>query len=186
MKIDPNDLVKEALELNASYAAIADVSTIKFNAEFRKACERNVCRKYDTNWMGPPAIGPIEELMEKARKYKQGLLFQTVYHLSGPFDWKGMLEGGRVHEKTFRRILEHIKTKYQFKEMLPLNAGCCSICERCAYLDGEPCRHPERAVSSVEAYGIDVMALEKANGIPIYNGKDTVSYVALILFNENE
>jgi hypothetical protein len=38
----------------------------------------------------------------------------------------------------------------------------------------------------VEAYGIDVMALEKSAGIPYYNGKNTVSYVGLILFDGGE
>ena len=70
--------------------------------------------------------------------------------------------------------------------MLPLNAGCCRICGRCAYLDGEPCRKPDEAVASVEAYGIDVMQMEKDVGIPYYNGKNTISYVGLILFNENK
>lgn len=186
MSFDLNDLVKDALELNASHAAIADTSKIKFHEEFRKACEKNVCRKYDTNWMGPPAIGPIEELMEKARKYKQGLLFQTVIQLNSPFDLKGMNAGYVKHCENFRTILNHIKTKYGLKDMLPLNAGCCSVCDKCAYLDNQPCRHPDKAFSSVEAYGMDVMALEKNSGIPIYNGKNTVSYVALILFNLND
>ena len=38
-------------------------------------------------------------------------------------------------------------------------------------------------VSSVEASGIDVMALVKAHKIPYNNGENTISYVALILFN---
>ncbi|MCH5139086.1 DUF2284 domain-containing protein, partial [Clostridiaceae bacterium UIB06] len=82
MEINLEDLVKEALELKASYAAIANASKIKFHEDYREACEKNVCRKYDTNWMGPPAIGPINELMDKVRKYKQGLLLQTVHKLS--------------------------------------------------------------------------------------------------------
>jgi predicted metal-binding protein len=99
---------------------------------------------------------------------------------------KGMLEGAQSHEQVFRDLLARIKGKYRFKEVLALNAGCCRICERCAYLDGEPCRNPDQAVSSVEAYGIDVIGLEKSAGIPYYNGKNTVSYVGLILFDEYE
>ncbi|KJR47546.1 hypothetical protein UF75_2047 [Desulfosporosinus sp. I2] len=38
----------------------------------------------------------------------------------------------------------------------------------------------------MEACGIDVMALEKTCGMPYYNGKNTVSYVGLILFNVDE
>jgi predicted metal-binding protein len=184
MPIDRNEMIKDALLLNARYAAIADTVKIKFYEDFRKACEKNICGKYDTNWMGPPAIGPIAELIKKVRIYKQGLLFQTVYQGSGPFDWKGLVTGGTIHEQIFRDILDRVKKKYVFKEFLPLNAGCCSICERCGYLDHQPCRHPDLAVSSVEAYGIDVMVLEKSCGIPYYNGKNTYSFVGLILFNE--
>nr|WP_282433549.1 DUF2284 domain-containing protein [Desulfosporosinus metallidurans] len=69
---------------------------------------------------------------------------------------------------------------------MPLNVGPCTFCSRCTFLDNEPCRFPEKALSSVEASGIDVMALEKSSGIPYYNGKNTVSYVGLILFNAVE
>jgi predicted metal-binding protein len=187
MEINFNDLVKDALELKASYAAIADASKIKFHEDYREACKKNICRKYDTNWMGPPAIGPINELMDKVRQYKQGLLIQTAHQLSSSFDYKGMIAAGKVHGEIFRKILDHVKNKYKFEYILPLNAGCCDICERCTYLDGkEKCRFPDKALSSVEAYGIDVMALEKSAGIPYYNGLNTVSYVGLILFNENK
>lgn len=184
MKVNPNDLIKDALELKASHAGIVDSSQIKFHEDFRKACEKNVCRMYDTNWMGPPAIGPINELMDKARQYKKGLLIQTAHQLTSSFDYKGMIAAGKLHEEIFRRILDTVKNKYNLKDILPLNAGCCKICERCTYLDGEKCRFPDKALSSVEAYGIDVMALEKSAGIPYYNGLNTVSYVGLILFND--
>jgi len=181
-----DDLVKDALESKATRAAIVDAAEIRFHEEFRKACERNACGQYNTNWMGPPAIGPIGQLAGMVRKYKQGLLFQTVHPVSGSFDLKGMLEGKKIHEQVFRDLLKKIKNKYDFEDLLPLNAGCCQICPKCAYLDDEPCRHPDEAVSSLEAYGIDVVALEKSVGMPYHNGKNTVSYVGLILFKEKE
>ncbi|AKN31752.1 metal-binding protein [Clostridium carboxidivorans P7] len=184
MKINFDDLIKDALELKATYAAMADTSKIKFHEDYRKACERNVCRKYDTNWMGPPAVGPINELMDKVKKYKQGILIQTAHKLSSSFDYKGMISAGKEHNEIFGKIFDHVKNKYKFENVLALKAGCCDICERCTYLDGEKCRFPDKALSSVEAYGIDVMALEKSAGIPYYNGPNTISYVGLILFNE--
>jgi predicted metal-binding protein len=177
-----DDLVKDALELGAAHAAIADASCIQFHEEYRKLCERNACGKYATNWMGPPAIGPIADLAPIVRKYKQGLLFQTVHQISSSSDWNGMMEGARKHELVFRELLVNVRGKHHLSDLLPLNAGCCSLCPRCAYLDNEPCRNPDRAVASVEAYGIDVMSLVAGAGIPYYNGKNTVSYVGLILF----
>jgi predicted metal-binding protein len=184
MGVNRDELIEDALSAGAAHAAIADTSTISFHEDFRKACEKNTCQRYDTNWMGPPAIGPITDLIDKVRKYREGLLFQTVCHLDSPFDYKGMMAGAQTHEEIFRRLLKKVKDRTDLKNMLPLNAGCCRLCERCAYLDNDPCRHPDEAVSSVEAYGINVIALEKSAGIPIHNGKNTVSYVGLILFKE--
>lgn len=186
MTVDFKELIRDALELNASHAAIVDTSNLVFHEEFRKACEANVCRNYDTNWMGPPAIGPIKDLMIIANRYKQGILLQTVHQLSDSFDWDGMVDARKVHDTIFRKILSKIKIKYKFTSILPLNAGCCNFCEKCTYLNNEKCRFPDDAVSSVEAYGINVTTLVKSVEIPYYNGKDTISYVALILFNIND
>jgi predicted metal-binding protein len=140
--VNREHLVKDALDCGAAYAAIADTSEISFHEDFRKACEKNACGRFDTNWMGPPAIGPITELMEKVRAFREGLLFQTVHQLRSSFDFKGMMDAGKPHRQVFRRLLGRTRTEYHFEKILPLDAGCCNICEKCAYLDGEPCRHP--------------------------------------------
>jgi predicted metal-binding protein len=135
--------------------------------------------------MGPPAVGPISELRQRAASYKQGLLFQTVHRLTSNFDMKGMFSAVGIHERIFRDLLGKIRSAYPTEDILPLSAGCCSNCEKCAYLDKEPCRHPDQAVSSVEAYGMNVIALEKSAGLPYNNGKDSVTYVGLILFDSD-
>jgi predicted metal-binding protein len=181
--LDEADLIQIALDANAAHAAILETSKIQFHEDFRKACEKNFCRKYDTNWMGPPAIGPIAELMQRATAYSRGLLFQSVHPVASNFDMKGMLEAGKKHGVVFRNLMDCLRKKYPGESFLPLNAGCCSICEECAYLDHEPCRHPDQAVSSVEAYGINVIALQKSAGVPYYYGKNNVCFVGLILFD---
>ena len=184
--VTADDLIRDALESSASHAAILETSAIQFHEEVRKACEKNVCRKYDTNWMGPPAIGPISVLKMRVLRYRQGLLFQTVHHVASSFDLKGMLEAAKAHAIVFRDLLRKIREKYQIADLLPLDCGCCSNCDRCAYLDHEPCRHADQAVSSVEAYGMNVIALQKSAGIPYYHGKNTVCYVGMILLNPDE
>ncbi|HVJ48243.1 DUF2284 domain-containing protein [Desulfitobacterium sp.] len=104
-------------------------------------------------------MGPISDLIERALGFKQGLLFQTVHPIATSLDWKGMLEGGVNHTKIFRKILECMEYNNNLKEILPLNTGPCTYCTKCAYLVGEVCQFPDKAVSSVEANGIDVMAL---------------------------
>jgi len=62
-----------------------------------------------------------------------------------------------------------------------LSAGACSVCETCTYPAGKPCRFPNQAISSLEAYGIDVANLIARSGLSYMNGPNTVSYVGLIL-----
>lgn len=182
MNTDFNDLISLVKSLGATHAAIADVETITFNEDFRKQCEQNTCGSYNKNWMCPPAVDSITESKKRILEFKQGLLFQTVYQLESSFDWEGMMAGGVTHTQVFRNIIHDLKNRYVLNDLLPLNFGPCTYCTKCTFLDGQECRFPEQAVSSVEANGIDVLALEKICGIPYYNGKDTVSYVSLILF----
>jgi predicted metal-binding protein len=134
--------------------------------------------------MGPPAIGLISELIQRALAYRLGLLFQTVHGLKSNFDIKGMLSAGEAHGKVFRALMGKIRSTYPAEEILALDVGCCNICGRCAYLDKEPCRNPDQAASSVEAYGMNVIGLQKSAGLPYNNGKNCVTYVGMILFEK--
>jgi predicted metal-binding protein len=180
---DDKTLVALALESRATHAAILDVTQIQFHEDFRKACEKNSCGKYNASWVGPPVIGPISVLKQRVLKFRKGLLFQTVHSIASNFDFKGMLEAGKVHDQIFLDLAGRVQQAYPSDEFLPLNKGCCGICERCAYLDREPCRHPDQAFPSVEAYGMNVIALQKSAGVPYYHGKSKVCYVGLILFD---
>jgi predicted metal-binding protein len=183
--IDGNELIEIALQANASAAATVDTSVIQFLEDVRKACERNLCRKYDTNWMGPPAIGPVSELKQRATAYRRGLLFQTIHRFNSSLEYaRGMFAAAGTHEKVFRKLLAKIRSAHPAEDILPLNVGCCSVCERCAYLDQEPCRNPDQAVSSVEAYGMNVIGLQKSAGLSYSNGKNSVTYVGLILYDK--
>jgi predicted metal-binding protein len=106
-----------------------------------------------------------------------------MHAVASNFDMKGMFAGRKAHEKIFRDLLAKIRERYPSEDILPLDAGCCSLCDKCAYLEREPCRYPDQAVSSVEAYGINVIALQKSACLPYYGGKNSVIFVGLILYD---
>jgi predicted metal-binding protein len=64
--------------------------------------------------------------------------------------------------------------------VLALGAGCCTICRTCAYPDA-PCRFPDRAVASMEAFGLLVLEVCKANGLQYYYGSDKMAYNSCFL-----
>lgn len=79
------------------------------------------------------------------------------------------------------------RVRRELSEVSPvlfLGAGGCRICQRCAKLDGQPCRHPEEVVSSLEAYGINVSALAAQAGMQYTNGPDTVTYFGAVFLGE--
>lgn len=184
MKTPFDDLVDEVKKLNVRNAAMVAASDIEYSKEFRQLCAQNKCGSYDKNWMCPPAVVAFEDLLEQASRYKWGLVFQTVHKLSKRFDFEGMIKGAGIHEKVTRGVQNHIIDRIGIKDVLPLGVGPCKVCKACTYLDGEECRFPDKAMASVESYGIDVGNLLKGCGIPYHNGKNTVSYVGCILFNE--
>ena len=68
------DYVEKALSLGATNAAIIPSEEIVFEKELRKMCEMNTCRKYNTTWTCPPAVGEVEELekLVKSRSIRPG------------------------------------------------------------------------------------------------------------------
>jgi len=151
---DLEHLAAKARELGASTAAVIDTTAIPFSSTFRAMCEQNACGKYGTSWMCPPGVGPYEELKERILSFAGGVVYQTIYQLEDSFDFEGMHKGGAQHEQTFEKIADYLARSPEYELGLALKAGACTVCEECAYGSNEPCRFPDRAVASLEAYCI--------------------------------
>ena len=67
-------------------------------------------------------------------------------------------------------------------DLLPLNAGCCTVCKQCTCPDA-PCRFPEKAISSMEAYGLLVNQVCTDSGLQYNYGPNTIAYTGCFLFN---
>ena len=62
--------------------------------------------------------------------------------------------------------------------------GGCGLCPRCAKAAGLPCRHPDRALPSLEGYGIDVYNTARHTALRYVNGPNTGTYFGLVLFKD--
>ena len=172
-----------AKQFGALRCAEIDARQIDYDRSFRDMCEMNSCGVYGKNYMCPPSVGPIDELMAEAKRYPQGVLYQTVFPLEDSFDFEGMIEAKKKHARLSSR-LQVALTEEIGGEFLHLSGGGCPLCERCGILDGIPCRNPKLALSSLEAYGINVSVTAGNAGLPYINGKDTVTYFGAVLFEE--
>ncbi len=175
-------LADTALELGAFRAAVVPTEQIETNASFRDMCKANVCGNYGRCWTCPPEAGDIHELMAKVKTYAYALVYQTVSELEDSYDFEGMMEAGARHNQVVNRVRNAMKAE-PLSKVLHLGAGGCRMCEVCAKKTGEPCRHPELAMSSLETYGINVSELAKAAGMKYINGQNTVTYFGAALFD---
>lgn len=181
--VSAQSLINLALQSGATFAAIVDPVQIPYAPELRGACAQNYCGRYATCWVGPPAIGEVEDLMAQVRTYRTALVIQTVGQLEDSYDYEGMMVAKDEHIAVYQKALAAVRAAWPDERLLALDTGCCDLCPKCTYPD-EPCRHPEEAIPSVEVYGINVNPMLEVCGLKYNNGKDTVSYVGLIILGQ--
>ena len=115
----------------------------------------------------------------KAQAYQKAAVFTYKGQLSDSYDVEGMDAAGKRSNELLDEICERLRQDGH--SFLALGCGSCSICESCTY-PSAPCRFPQKARPSVEAFGIDVVQLAADTGIHYFNGANTVTYFSVILY----
>lgn len=169
--------IEKALELGFEHAALLDPATLVPRQDVRDMCAQDKCGAYGKNWTCPPHCGSLRSCSERLQRYSRGILLQTVGQLSKTIDTKGYRRAEQLHLQRFERFCDWIRKDYP--QSLCLGTGGCRICGKCAY--PEPCRFPDKAHASMEAYGLFVTQVCRDNAIPYHHGEKTVTYTACIL-----
>lgn len=177
------DLLEEIRAMGAHAAAVVKVVDISFDRSFRSLCEANACGNYGQCWTCPPDAGDIDELIARAKTFDKALVYQTVSPLEDSYDYEGMMAAGRRTGELSQRIAQ-LTDGLPLKKRLHLGAGGCRVCPVCGKRTGEPCRHPERAMASLETYGVAVSRLAAVCGMKYTNGPNTVTYFGALLYTE--
>lgn len=177
----PEHFKEKIVALGAKAAALIAVEDISFDTSFRSMCASNACGNYGRSYMCPPDIGEIETLIREAKSYSYALVYQTVGLLEDSYDFEGMMEAGQRHNDLAQNVRNLFEQECG-KKALHLGAGGCRLCPVCGKKTGEPCRFPDRAMSSLEAYGVNVSELAAQCGMRYINGENTVTYFGAVLF----
>lgn len=176
-----NERIQLALDCGAAKAVMLEGSRLVTSPTFRDICRSNGCGKYGSCWVCPPEIGEIEPLIASLSAYRHVLWYQTIASIEDSFDIEGMLDAGKHHAQVSQAIHTALKT-VGTDHFLHLSCGGCHLCERCA--KPLPCRHPDRALPSLEGYGVDVYNTTKDTPLAYINGTNTVTYFGAVLFME--
>jgi len=174
------DYVELCLDAGATKAAQILTEQLTFSEIFRQYCEQNTCGRYGKNYTCPPHVGEIADLIRDITLRKHAVVWQTISPLEDSFDYEGMVEARDRHNEVTLNIAEQARAL--LGDVLILGAGGCFLCQTCAVNTKEPCRFPGKAISSLEAYGIDVSKIEAVTDMKYINGANTVTYFSGLFY----
>ena len=179
-KPDIDELTVLAKEAGFTYAAPLEMGSLEFREEVRIMCAEDRCKSYGKSWSCPPAVGSIERAKERAEAYRRGIIVQTAGALADSFDMDGTAEIMKRHRKSFDTLVRQVKHFYP--DCLPMGAGTCRLCRSCTYPD-RPCRHPDKMVSSMEAYGLLVSDVAIRSGLKYNYGEYSMCFTSCVLID---
>jgi predicted metal-binding protein len=160
-----------------------DPKTLEFTQRVRFICQSE-CPMYGKSWACPPAVGSVEECQAMCNGFAHCLMIATITEVSDISDIQQSLATRGEHEDLTDQIADLLRQ--QGINPYVLSTEACAACERCAYLDGKPCRFPERMHPCVESHGINVIPAMEELGIPFISGENLVTWVSLLLFTDEE
>ena len=158
-----------------------DPNTLDFTERVRYICSTE-CPMYGKTWACPPAVGSVADCRGKCMAYTGCLMIATVTEVSDIANITESLATRGDHEA----ITTEVASLMQQQGVDPyiLSTEACALCERCAWLDGQPCRFPEKMHPCVESHGINVIPAMESLGVPFISGENLVTWVSLLFFNE--
>lgn len=156
-----------------------DPRELEFTDRIRTICETE-CPMYGKTWACPPGVGSVEECEKKCLSYENCLMIATITEVADISDINETLATRPEHEKITNQVRDILRELGENPYVLSTEA--CSICERCAMLDGLPCRMPGKMHPCVESHGINIIPTLEQCGIEFQYGQNVVTWVSLLFY----
>lgn len=174
------ELLEEKLsELPLYIYDFFDPRDLEFNSRIRWICE-NECPMCGKSWACPPGVGSVDSCRAKCLSYENCLLISTIVEVNDIADMEETLSTRPEHEALTNEvaaIMEQLGTKPYV-----LSTEACTLCQRCAILDGESCRFPDKMHPCVESHGINVVPILESRGLEFQFGANVVTWISLLFF----
>ncbi len=158
-----------------------DPRALEFSDRVRWICEHE-CAQYGKSWACPPGVGSVEQCRQHCLSYNSCLVISTVTEVADITDIDATLATRQEHEAVTDQVARLLRQLGA--EPFVLSTESCAICPRCAILDGQPCRFPEKMHPCVESQGINVIPVLERNGLSFQYGQNVVTWISMLLLRE--
>ena len=152
---------------------------LEFSSRIRWICQ-NECPMYGSSWACPPGVGTVETCQARCLAYENCLLISSIVEVRDISDLEETLATRPDHEALTNQVAALMRQ--QGVDPYILSTEACAICDRCAILDGRPCRHPEKMHPCVESHGINVVPVLESRGLDFQFGANVVTWISLLFF----
>ncbi len=156
-----------------------DPRELEFNDRIRWICQHE-CPMYGRSWACPPGVGEVSHCKAKCLGYRHCLMIATTTEVRDITDIEETLATRPEHEEITAQVREIFRAEGVDPYILSTEA--CALCDRCAYLDGQPCRLPEKMHPCVESHGINVVPVMESCGLEFQFGQNVVTWVSLLFY----
>ena len=174
------ELLEEKLsELPLYIYDFIDPAELEFSDRIRWICE-NECPMYGKSWACPPGVGSVDSCKCKCKAYENCLMISTITEVRDITDMEETLATRPDHEAVTLEVRDLMRELGA--EPYILSTEACTLCERCAILDGEPCRFPESMHPCVESHGINVVPMLENHGLEFQFGANVVTWISLLFY----
>lgn len=151
---------------------------LPFDLKVREMCKS--CKRFGLNAHCPPYLENVDYYKKLLPRYRYGILYYKSFDSSDKNKWK---ETGKESSLEIHNLLLEERDRL-FKEghyfISIFGAGGCKLCEACSF----PCRQPQRAISPIEATGVNVVKLMKMYGITVkFPITDNFYRIGMILYD---
>ena len=154
---------------------------LEFSERIRWICEHE-CPMYGKTWACPPGVGSVGDCSKKCLSYRNCLVVGTITETEDIGNLEQTLKTRPEHERVTNQVRDLLREQGITPYILSTEA--CAVCERCAILDGMPCRMPGRMHPCVESHGINLIPTLEENGLEFQYGENMVTWYSLLFFNE--
>lgn len=158
-----------------------DPKELEFSERIRYICQTD-CPMYGRSWACPPGVGTVDSCKRKCLDYSRCLIIASVTEVPDIADMEATLATRSGHEAITDQVQELLSA--QGAEPYVLSTEACAICGRCAILDKQPCRFPEKMHPCVESHGIVLSQTAEKYGLAFQYGNNVVTWFSLLFFNE--
>ena len=143
--------------------AVLSAKEIPVDGTFRKFCEDNLCGKYNANYSCPPGCGTVEQVHQRLFGGDRALVLQTVHEIGSYENKEAILKSKKNLNLAVLKLTEELRQEGM--QCFCLGYGGCPLCDPCKQVEGQPCAFPEKRISCMSAYCIDVGKLADKCGL---------------------